>query len=476
MTSVCASELQFDIHEIDHPFDVSDGKPQIVVLAGRLTGLDTEDLVIFGRFGRESHSALYSYKGSTYSRTKAIELPTDVTHIDTWDYVDGSALLILRAGRIERFDPSRGAFNPWVEINVPNTARTSSTRPVRSEIQSPFNSKNDVNGDGLDDILFVSNGATVVRTQRSDGSLAEPIVLSSIPDVEIRSRFYTEQPLSQVQWWNKLNIIRRLAVFPVDYDGDGVSDLAAVTRVDEFSSLAVHRGLEDSSWSAEPFIVPIEKLKAPRDRQILAVDDFDGDGVGDIAAFTFNEELESRYEFHFGYQREGQFMVRETAEAFIAPEGVLLLTELTDLDSDGDVDFCLVPLTTGIGTKVSAVLRRSVTLEFQCYQMTDTRYPVEPTKRWRTRMPIEVLGPDSLADLTGDGVLDVVVAPSKTRLDIHPGTGDASLFSRKAITIEMNLPEGEGTILFRDLNRDGKADMLVVPSEAGRPLWVALSR
>ena len=108
--------------------------------------------------------------------------------------------------------------------------------------------------------------------------------------------------------------------------------------------------------------------------------------------------------------------------------------------------------------------------------MADATYPREPSARWRLRIPLDVPSPPSLGDLTGDGVLDAVIRAGRTRLDVYPGTGREDLFAADPIGVEVDLPPGGERILFRDLNGDGRADLLVVSQDSGNPVWVALSR
>ena len=491
-SAAIAAELAYDTQEID--VGESDYR---TLLVGRLTGGATEDLVVFASTAETKRVAVYAHDGDAFSRAHLAELADDIFWVDIIELAGGAAIVTTRAGRIDRIDPAKGTVEPLVSL--PSAAgRSDEAGDGGSSGVSPltrWDFTRDLTGDGLDDILFPVSGLDIfppdsdlnVLVQRPDGGFADPVVLSTVHTVDFRIGYgVADAPVSIIQIGDRGYIWS--AAHRLDHDGDGIGDLAV--PVD--GGLAVHRGTGAGIWAAEPFRVPFEAVSMSQLNaliqqadgelvvrpMLLDVDDFNGDGTGDVIAVTVDEEFNSRYDFHFGRRESGRTVFGEAVDTSIAVDGVIALSELSDLDGDGDWDFCAVPLKVGVGTVLSGLFRRSVRVDLNCYQMEGDVYPGNPSRRWSITYPTTAPAPNTFADLTGDGILDAVVPARGGGLDVYPGTGDGDLFTLEPIGVEVDLPSGLAgeVIWFRDLNRDGRADMLIVPPESGQPVWVALSR
>ena len=464
------TELGYDSYRID-----TGEADRRYLFAGRLTGRATEDLVVLSVTGQTVSVGIYSRDGDTFTRVRLAEVPPSLWYFDVMRLGGEDALLARGRGDIYRFDPTTGTFEPLV--SRPSRAHRSGGPEERERpLFPPFDFARDLNGDGLDDILrpFPEDSGFGVWIQRRDGGFADPVVLASEPDMETGIGV------------GGFGFHYRHAIRRLDHDGDGVEDLALAVE----GGLDIHRGLATGGWDADPTRVPLEAVAEGRlfflgqeagefvvRPMLRAVEDFNGDGVGDVATRTTSENQSStRYDFHFGLREGGGTLFRGASDTSIFIEGTIALSEFSDLDGDGDWDFCAVPLKMGVGTVLSGLFRKSVRVDMNCYRMADGTYPREPSARWRKRIPLDVPSPGALADLTGDGLLDAVIPAGRTRLDVHPGTGGADLFAAEPIGVEVDLPAGEETIQFRDLNGDGRADLLVVSQDGGKPVWVALSR
>ena len=510
-TSVCAAEIAYDSHEID----IGEESEVFFLFTGPFTGKDKDDLVIVTRPKEQDKAesaddseemrrlAVYSHEDGAFSRV--ISVGTTARLMDTWRFKEGVALLSAHSEGIDRFDPSAGTFESWLGI-VDTESQPQSTEP-----EFWLNFSRDLNGDNLDDIVYVVDESLVARVQLPNGDLAEPVVISSSPGLEVRSRYPFDSPLTVVKSMALVETTTpavwqlQYSIYPIDYDGDGIGDVAlpyfdgeAYDRMRtepqsngeldadpekhplvEVSGLRIHRGLDGYGWAANPITVrvPAPPMLDEQPAHLFALQDFNGDGVDDAAVFYIVGGGLSYMDFFFGHRKDGETVFRDTADTRITMTSALVMvTELSDLDGDGDVDFCAVPMKIGFGTIVSGLVRRSVRLTLSCYLMTDGVYPEAPSKQLSRRLRLNVVAPDALADVTGDGILDVVLPTRRNRLEIFAGTGDADLFADQPIKVDLDLPKGDDAILFRDLNRDGKADMLVVRTEGGKPVWVALSR
>jgi hypothetical protein len=69
-----------------------------------------------------------------------------------------------------------------------------------------------------------------------------------------------------------------------------------------------------------------------------------------------------------------------------------------------------------------------------------------------------------MADADGDGIDDLLVQDGKDRLNIFPGTGDASLFLKSPVVINVDMPS----------DRDGKVDLVMRHEPSNGPKRIVL--
>ena len=464
-------ELTYDDHEIDIGDVVSR-----TVIHGRLTGGATDDLVIFTHADRGRRMAVYSYHEGAWSLRHVGEVRPDVIFVDMINLGGQDRLLALGRGRIDWIDPANWSPKPWLTVeSMYNLAP-----PDVPELDIA----RDLNGDGLDDIAVPGFDGYTVWTQRRDGGLSAPVELGAPAAARTGFRSAT---------------YRARDIYRFDYDGDGHTDLAFW----EEGALVVYAGNGDAGFVPNPVRVRIPLQLDTDDvtvsfgfgrtmdetRSLLyRVDDFNGDGIGDLATSTIEVDglfdQSTRYDFHFG-RREGDATVfRDIPDTVISSAGVQGPLEVADFDGDGRLDFGMLSFKLGIGKIISMLITGSVSFDMNFYLLGEDGYPAKPNVQRRTKFRLD-LGSGvvagnwvSVGDPTGDGIQDLVVQVDADRVDVYPGTGDADLFERQPMEVEVNLSD-RGSVQLADLNGDGKDDMFMAyrrPDDDSVRVGVALSR
>ena len=471
LVSAAAAELTYDSQEMDIGDAVSE-----TLLHGGLTGGDTDDLVVFTHTDRTRTMSVYSHDGETWSRRHFGEVPSDIVFVDMMEVGGEDRLLALRRGGIDWIEPTAWTPRAWLVA--------ASMYKVAPQDVPAFDFARDVNGDGLDDIALPGFDGYTVWIQRPDGSLTAPVELAAPPTARTGFRSAT---------------YRARDIYGFDHDGDGRTDLAFWVQ----GGLVVYPGAADGSFVADPV-----EIRPPLDlgtddvtvsfgfggdidetRSLLyRVDDFNGDGIGDIAASTIEVgglfDQSTRYDFYFGRRTGNATVFGETPDTFISSEGVQGPLERSDLDGDGRLDFGMLSFKLGIGKIIAMLLRGSVSFDMNFYLMGEGGYPAEPTVQRRVKLRLDLgsgrVAGDwvSVGDLTGDGVKDLLVQVDATRFDVYPGTAEADLFAKRPIKVAVDLSD-EGSVELADLNHDGKDDMFMayrLPDEENLRVGVALSR
>ncbi len=466
-----AAELAYDSHRIDLGESISQ-----TVVHGGFTGAAADDLIVFTHDERGRQMAVYAYAGGAWSRVHVADVPTDLVFVDTIDLGGRDRLLALRREGVDWIDPETWTSRPWLAAASMYKVAPPDVRELDIAL--------DLNGDGLDDIALPGFDGYTVWTQRSNGSLAEPVELRAPPTTRtgFRSSAY-----------------RAREIYRFDFDGDGHGDLAFWNG----DGLDVYLGVPDGGFTTTPVEVRAPMGLSTDDvtisfgfgaivdetrSMLYGVDDFNGDGVADIATSTIQVgglfDQSTRYDFHFG-RRVGDATVFDAApDTHISSAGVQGPLERSDLDGDGRVDFGMLSFKLGIGKIISVLLTGSVSFNMNFYLMGEAGYAEQPNVQRRVKLRVD-LGSGAVAgnwvsvgDLTGDGVRDLLVQAGATRVDVYPGTGDARLFAKRPIEVAVDLSD-QGSVRLADLNGDGKDDMFMthrLPDSESRHIAVALSR
>ena len=442
--------------------DVGDGTGLVVLHGKLLADGRTDEIVVLGRSDDQRRLAVYSLPPEgAWQRVYDAEVDADVLFVDTVELGGQDRLLLYRRGSVDWLDFNDRQRKPLAAApslyNVP-------TRTVPH-----VDIGRDVNGDGLEDIAVPHFDGYGLWLQRPDGTLSErtdlPIAASARTNFEAAS-------------------YRPRSLYSLDYDGDGISDLA----VWDEQRFVVHRGKDDGSFHAKPLVA---SSPVPFDSDDIAVSfgfgdsepvtmlyalkDFNGDGVGDLAATTTTVaglfDQTTRYDFYFGRRAAGGTTFPAAPNTSIVSESVQAPFDAKDMDNDGKTDFGMGSFDIGIGMLIRFLLTGTVRFDLDFYVMREERYPERPnvTRPVKVRFSLasgDVLSGNwvELGDATGDGIVDLLALHDETRIDLYPGTGSDALFAERPVPIAVDLPErkvGPESVAVVDLNGDGRDDLLI---------------
>ena len=238
-----------------------------------------------------------------------------------------------------------------------------------------------------------------------------------------------------------------------DVDGDGrvdVVELGLGTPAGGETPVAIR--LNDGSGGlTEPVLLDV-------DAGAMAAGDLDSDGDLD---FVVTRGVTSQLSFLLQNEPEdGQ--IRFAPAVTVAVDGGPGDVDLADLDRDGDLDV----ITGNGGSEDVAIFLNPGDGRIQS---VTHRFPIEPGQ---SSVPGRgQSGTFNLADLSGDGFLDVVAA-NALGLSVLRGRGDGTFSREERLRIQLRAPGRPNDV---DMDADGDLD-LVFRSREGSGVWVLLNQ
>lgn len=198
-------------------------------------------------------------------------------------------------------------------------------------------------------------------------------------------------------------------------------------------------------------------------REVAAawLQDVDGDGRADLGLHQW--VLDGSW---FGSTAEF-VSARGGAGAFSAPQVVrtkqaAVKVERVDYDGDGDIDLLVAELDLGMGNLARGLVQRSVRVDINLYRWTGTVYALAPTLLRRIDFSIEEAEQPRLAvqaDVTGDGVVDLVSDDGLSVLRVYAGSAAGFAAAATGEVAAPRRPRGEVAVM--DLTGDGTAEVVV---------------
>jgi hypothetical protein len=459
---------QIDIQEVSEMQGV-EGLVEILTVIPALT--DRRELWVFRSTGDGGYEPL------------ADPLPLELSTLSLAATEDGSRVVALTDRgasllqfRVEEPKP-RLDLVPWIEL-PPVLAGTGVFLPNVDLLH-------DLNGDGSEDLLLPTREGLAIFSGPFDESPTTPSSLSRLPGREVRLE-------GEVILYYPTPVIRQV-------DGDGLPDLLVPDRKSDWESFHVLRSTGQGRFALAQELPGGERTEAP---PIVYFGDLDGDH---LAEYVTEEDLSDedagmrkevreakrppvRYRLH----RAGKNleMVHEPYQQFEAigysfEEGdseFRLPAGFKDLDGDGRLDLISITLEFSLLKALSllATQRISIGLDFHvwCQDAGGRFEPVEDldlSGRFRLNLRNLQIGQLSqfAGDFDGDGRVDFVQIGRGRKVTIHRGGSGCRFPAQPDVSIRLREePKDLSLVQVRDLDGDGRADLMVTQPEGRREMGV----
>jgi len=406
---------------------------------------------------------------SGWQQTFVQPLDKSVTVLQRVNTVKGVDLLSYSDGTVALFNPATTNFDS--QLDVPSIYRAQAI-----EFDADVTIARDLTGDGLDDLLMPDFQGWRFAPARAEGGFSDAQLFGPKPLMNLGSARYinftahtpyvfdhNQDGFQDVAFWNNgaLEVYQQLA--PVDaspaFNSEPVRlKVAPNIESDAFFSLSI--GSDEDN---------------PTGRQVLldAIEDLDSDGLPELVVYSVTGEglfgKETRYEIHRGELDARRVLSFESQpSSVIGSGGVQIDVERRDLDGDGTLEMLVTSFDLGIGSIIRGLLSRSANLQLAIYAMQDGRYLEDPvlTRKVTAKLDIangDIFVPAVLAgDVDGDGLKDLLVQDGNDTLKVFRGQTGKRPFARSPLLVDMELPEGAGSVRVVNLDGDAVDDLLVL--------------
>jgi hypothetical protein len=486
-----AATLGFSLDEIEIPEDV-----EVRVLLLPFSEESRPRLILIESDEDELRSL------SSYSFGRGLNVPPNNDPWDTWiqDYQ------MQLAPEIQFFDIARlgsrhylvGYRNPELLFLDPESNRFEPLLSVGSLFHGKLNAEinyaefvRDLNDDERDDVMVPDFDGWQISLQKRDGSFTPPRTIGPPARMNIGSERFA--------------YYRAREPFFMDYNNDGYKDLAFWVE----GEFLVYHQQADGQYDDEPVIfnpgiggiIEEDDLSfggedsdddtENENRILSAIEDLNGDGVTDLLIQAFEVDglfgTKTRIEVHLGgIGSSGRLEFSPTPDSVVLSKGIQFGSERMDINDDGAAEMMVISVKVSIATMIRALIARTVVLDIGIYQMSNGKYPTNPNINRKVTVTLDFSNGDvsipaiALADITGDGLKDLLVQEGPNKLDVFPGNGTQELFANKPIKLKFNLPDMQPelgqTLQVEDLDGDGRDELVMLFDPAEGPGRVVIAR
>jgi len=328
----------------------------------------------------------------------------------------------------------------------------------------------DVDDDGADDLLVPQFEGWLLA--RQDDAGLDPFLLEVRPRVAVNQTRISYEP--------------RLPLLG-DVDGDDLNDVVFLLDTEFVAFIQSPQGSFSAPGRRDPIGAPLatEAQRARWDREDGQVDqsdleieeveivrDFDDDGILDLLTEKSISEgvFDRRSEYHLYLGRRDGATVEYAVEpdGSITSDGVQFAALVVDVDGDGRMDIATPSTRLGLARIVGALFSGRISVDLDVYRMrADGRYPDESDHQTRFKVEFDLKTGLSrypavaIADFDGDGAAELMVQEEPDELTLYPGVAEPALFGKKGRVLSLPLPRNGQMVEARDLDDDGRSDLLV---------------
>jgi hypothetical protein len=273
-----------------------------------------------------------------------------------------------------------------------------------------------------------------------------------------------------------------------DMNLDGKTDLVAV----EQGQLSVFIQNDNMQFSSTPTKIKMDKSIFALDwwnmkgangqemdqsdiqhRVVKEIDDFNGDGIPDIAVqFTKSSGVLDKtidFEFFYGALEEGELRYSGQASTSIISEETLSNLRFLDRDMDGKQEVSVSSFDIGISQIVGALLSGSIDQEVLIFSMDgNNQFAKEPLVSQEVEITFSLSSGAQgqplvkMIDVNGDGVKDIVYSDGEDLIRTLLATPDQKKpYAKRSLRQKISMPKNPASTSTEDLNGDGKTDLVL---------------
>lgn len=459
----------FTSHQIELNFNVN----QPVLIANVLPQAGAELVVVGVDDKQQRILAIYLFdtQSNTFVEHDKINIADNVFGYDVGEpQPDGlQRLYLLDKAKVHRYVPthlSRQAV--WI-----NAERVSSMY-LGDEADSfkEMDFIQDINNDGLDDIILPHFEQLNLWLSDCCGA-RQPQSLPIAARIEMNPSSVSYH--DQVLYFQDMNL-------------DGKADVVIV----EQGQLSVFTQNKSMQFSLTPTKIKINEsiyavdwwdMKSPdgqemdqsdiQHRVVRAIDDFNGDGIPDIALqFTKSSGVLDKiidFEFFYGALSEGKLSYSDQASTNITSEDTLSNLIFIDRDMDGKQEVSVSSFDIGISQIVGALLSGSIDQDVLIFSMDENNiFGEKPLISQEVEITFSLSSGSRgqplvrMIDINGDTVKDIVYSDGEDMIRALLATPDQKKpYANRSLRQKIAMPRNPFSAASEDINADGKSDLVL---------------
>jgi hypothetical protein len=459
----------FTQHQIDLGFNVN----QPVLIADLLPQAGSELVVVGVDDKQQRILAIYFFdtQSNTFIQQDKIKIADNVFSYDVGEPKnDGlQRLYLLDKTAVHHYVPARSSQkSAWVQ----SESVSSMYLGDKADSFKQMDFIQDINNDGVDDIMLP-------HFEQLNLWLSDCCGARHPQNLPIAARIEMNQ--SSVRYDDQ-------ELYFQDMNLDGKTDLVTV----EQGQLSVFEQNEDLQFALIPIKIKIDKsiyavdwweMKGPngqemdqsdiQHRVVKEIDDFNGDGIPDIAVqFTKSSGVLDKtidFEFFYGSLNNGQLAYSEQASTSVTSEETLNNLTFLDRDMDGKKEVSVSSFDIGISQIVGALLSGSIDQDVLIFSMDENnQFGKEPLVSQEVEITFSLSSGTQgqplvkMIDINGDAVKDIVYSDGDDLIRALLATpSQKKPYAKRSLRQKLPMPKNPYNTASKDLNSDGKTDLVL---------------